>query len=325
MGEKVLCSIPVPRPFHLGTMVLSHGWVDLEPFRWDRERKALEAVIRTGASKAFALRIASEGNNRPGQRLVVEKLAGPRPAARDRAVLEAKVRRCFRLDEDFTPFQARCRTTPGLEWVADYGLGPFLRNPDLFEEFAKMLLTTNISWAGTKLLNRLLLEHLGDPVGSRRRDRAPFRAFPTAQAVARRSERFLREKLRVGYRAPFLKDLARRFARGDVKEGMLFDPARSTEDLAKFLSSLHGFGPYAVNSLLITLGRYEHLILDSWTRKTVARIHFRGGPVSDRMLREHYAPWGPWAGLALWFECAYHTWFRDELEGRGRGVVVGAG
>ena len=317
--------IPVRRPFHLGYMALSHGWVELEPFRWDRDEACLYTVIRTGGEKAFALRISSEGDNRPGQRLRVEKAAGPRATEKDRARIEEKVRWCLRLDEDFTPFQERCRRTPGLEWVARYGLGPFLRNPDLFEEFAKMLLTTNISWAGTKLLNRLLLDHLGDPVGGRRGRPAPFRAFPTARKAARATERTLREKLRLGYRAPYFKDLARRFARGEVDEAALLDPALPAEELARVLSSFKGFGPYAVSSLLITFGRYEHLILDAWTRKTAARIHFRGRDVPERTLREHYASWGRWAGLALWFECAFHTWFKDELEGRGRGVVTGAG
>ena len=175
------------------------------------------------------------------------------------------------------------------------------------------------------LLNRLLLDHLGMPVGGRRKGKAPFRAFPTAGKTARVSERTLREKVRLGYRAPFLKDLARRFARGEADEAALRDPTLPTEELAGMLSSFKGFGPYAVSSLLITFSRYEHLILDAWTRKTAAKLHFQGRDVPERALREHYAPWGRWAGLALWFECAYHTWFRDELEGRGQGVVVGAG
>jgi 3-methyladenine DNA glycosylase/8-oxoguanine DNA glycosylase len=313
MNENVLLRIPVPNPFNLRYLASSHGWVDLPPFQWEGE--GLRAVVRTVNDKAFALGIESFRNGRPGQRLVVKKIAGPRLSNRDVDLLREKIRWCFRLDVDFTSFQERCAGTRHLKWVKRYGLGPFLRNTDLFEEFAKVLITTNINWAGTKNINKNLLEHLGDPVGN-------ARAFPTARRVAGTTEAFLRDKVRLGYRAPYLLELAEGFASGTIDAQSFDDPVRPREELVKAFRELKGFGPYAVNSLLITFNRFEELILDSWIRRMVYQRHFKGRKVKDASIRKVYAGWGEWAALACWFECAYDTWFKDELKGKGRGVQV---
>jgi 3-methyladenine DNA glycosylase/8-oxoguanine DNA glycosylase len=231
----------------------------------------------------------------------------------DAASLERTIRWMFRLDEDFTPFQARCRRTRHLTWVARYGLGAFLRNADLFEDFIKILLTTNVSWAGTRLMNCKLIEHLGRPVEPAGGFDPPLRAFPDPGDVASATESFLRRKVRVGYRAPYLIEFAGKVASGALRLEDFLDPDLSSEDLARKLSSLKGFGPYAVSALFLTLGRYDRLILDSWTRKKSAERHFKSGRATDRSLRRVYEPWGSWKTLACWFECAYDTWYKDEL------------
>lgn len=317
MKKNPILNIPVRKPFHLGYMTFSHGFIDLPPFAWDKEGYCLDTVVRTKGEKAFALRVESEKDNRRGQKLRLFKAAGPRPDKSDLKILEERIRWSLRLDEDFAPFRALCGKSKELKWVKKYGLGAFLRCPDLFEEFTKVLITTNINWAGTKNLNRLLLAHLGQPLGN------GSVAFPPAQKVASCTERYLREKIRLGYRAPYLKELAKRFAGGKVDADAFMNPDRPLKDLMKELGSFKGFGPYAVNTLLITFGRYELVILDSWIRRKVAERYFKGRRVDDARIRRLYSDkWGKWAGLGCWFECIYDSWFKDELRGQGRGFVV---
>jgi len=76
---------------------------------------------------------------------------------------------------------------------------------------------------------------------------------------------------------------------------------------------LKGFGPYAVNSLLMSLGRYERLVIDSWIRKTVAKRHFKSPRVTDRSIERFFAPWGDWRALACWFDCAHESWMRNDI------------
>jgi len=315
--SRTILEIPVPHPFDFRLMIFSHGWAYLDPFRWEAETRSLIAVLKTAPGWPFGVRISSRGDNAPGQRLCVDKAAGGRMVRKDTASLEQTIRWMFRLDEDFTPFQARCRQDPALDWVARYGLGAFLRNGDLFEDFVKVLLTTNVSWAGTRLMNQKLIEHLGRPVEPAGGFDPPLRAFPDPEDVAAATESFLRKKIRVGYRAPFLIEFAQSVASGALRLAAFDDPGLSSEDLALELSKLKGFGPYAVSALFLTLGRYDRLILDSWTRKKSAERHFKSGRATDRSIRRVYEQWGPWKTLACWFECAYDTWYKDELTAGG--------
>jgi N-glycosylase/DNA lyase len=128
------------------------------------------------------------------------------------------------------------------------------------------------------------------------------RTFPDAAAMAARPERFYRDEVRAGYRAPFLAALARGAASGALDlEGLRASPL-PTGALAARISALAGFGPYATEHLLRLLGRHEHLALDSWTRAKLAELRGRRRVPSDRTLLRWFAPYGPWAGLAMWLE-----------------------
>jgi len=316
-SPKPLFSIPLSTPFNLRLMLLSHGWYELEPFRWDDNARTLLAVLETHPGRVYAVTIAGAARDpaQPGlcRELAVFKAAGDRVTARDTAALERRVRWIFRLEEDLTGFQSLCAADPSLEWVQGHGLGAFLRNGTLFEEFVKVLLTTNVNWAGTRSMNGKLIEHLGRPVTGGSGFDPPLRAFPDPQAIAAVSEEFLREKVRVGYRAPFLLELAKSVASGSLSLDEFLDPTRRTEDLAKSIGRLKGFGPYAVSALLQTAGRYDRLILDSWIRKKAAQRYFDADRVPDSSIEAAYRKWGRWKALACWFECAYDTWLKEQL------------
>jgi len=319
---RPLLEIPVTRPFDFRLMIFSHGWVDLAPFDWDPDRAALTAVIKTWGTKAFGVTITAVRDNARGQFLRIDKVAGGRHGKRDVDILRKKIDWMFRLDEDFVPFQRRCARAKGLRWVKRLGLGAFLRNGDLFEEFVKVLLTTNVNWAGTQSMNTKLIHHFGTPLEGGRGAAASLRAFPGPEAIAASTEAALRQKARVGYRAPFLLEFAGAVASGALDLERFAGSDLDSDALAKELGRLKGFGPYAVSALLLTLGRYDRLILDSWIRKKTAERYFDGKKVPDSAINEVYAPWGEWKTLACWFECAYDTWFKDELNKGGQKTKV---
>jgi 3-methyladenine DNA glycosylase/8-oxoguanine DNA glycosylase len=324
-----ILEIPVKHPFNFRLMLFSHGWVDLEPFHWDAEKRTLSTVLGTGQGRAFALTVTCRNEHLPGQCLCVTRDGGPRMSRRDLAAIGEKIRWMFRLDEDFSPFRRRCARTKGLRWVNRFGLGSFLRNGDLFEEFVKILFTTNVNWAGTKLMTAKLIEHLGKPVGGAGADGARH-AFPGAAEIAGVSDAFLRDKVRVGYRAPYLLELAEAVASGSLCLEEFLDNNVPSGELAKKLAGLKGFGPYAVSALMQTLGRYDRLILDSWIRRVAAVRHFdheKAGTfdhkkISDDAINGVYAKWGDWKALACWFECAYDTWFKDDLKEESKRAKV---
>jgi N-glycosylase/DNA lyase len=99
--------------------------------------------------------------------------------------------------------------------------------------------------------------------------------------------RFYRERVRAGYRAPYLRDLARRVADGKL-DLEAWETATSAEIRERVLG-LRGMGPYVADQLLRLLGHFEGLGLDSWCRAEYARRYHAGRRVSDRTIARRYA------------------------------------
>lgn len=299
-----------PVPFDLVLTVESHGWYDLPPWRWDREARTLGRPLRLSTGRAvFAEVTPVAGGDAAGAHgLAFRTRSAGRLSGAEAREAQAAMAAALALDEDLTPFRARVaeleavraagrgRDLPDLRWVLARGAGRMLRSPTVFEDAVKTLCTTNCTWAVTRGMVTRLCERLGEP--------APLETwtFPTPAAMAAQPERFYREGIRAGYRAPFLQALARGAADGTLDLERLRTAPEPTEDLAREIRALDGFGPYATEHLLRLLGRHGHLALDSWNRKKLARLRGKRRPPSDRTLKRWYARYGEWAGLAMWLE-----------------------
>jgi 3-methyladenine DNA glycosylase/8-oxoguanine DNA glycosylase len=65
------------------------------------------------------------------------------------------------------------------------------------------------------------------------------------------------------------------------------------------LLALPGVGPYAAAHVMMLLGRYSRLILDSWTRPTYVRVSGKRSATDAAIIRR-FRRYGPFAGLAFW-------------------------
>ncbi|MBV9047782.1 MAG: hypothetical protein JOY58_05915, partial [Solirubrobacterales bacterium] len=153
---------------------------------------------------------------------------------------------------------------------------------------------------------RALVGHLGTAVAGT----PDLRAFPTAEAMAAADEGFYRDAARAGYRGAYLRTLA-----GDVAEGRLDveafdDPALSDEEVAEQLLGIAGVGPYAAAHMMMLLGRYRRLILDSWTRPKYRRVSGRSR-ITDKGIERAFRRYREFAGLAFWLTLT-EDWLRQE-------------
>ena len=99
--------------------------------------------------------------------------------------------------------------------------------------------------------------------------------------LAQADERFYRDVVRAGYRGPYLRKLAVDVTDGRLDLEALSDPSLADAEVAERLLAIDGVGPYAMAHVMMLLGRYRRLILDSWTRPTYRRL--TGRPrVSER-------------------------------------------
>src|SRR5437660_5187445 len=130
----------------------------------------------------------------------------------------------LRLDDDMAGFYGAMSTETEFSWIPLQGAGRLLRSPTVFEDLVKMICTTNCSWALTETMVTRLVNNLGEAAPDGRK------AFPTAAAMAKVSEKFYRDEIRSGYRAPYLKELAERVASGSLDVEAWLHSERPTAD-----------------------------------------------------------------------------------------------
>lgn len=273
--------VSTPPGFQLDTTAHSHGWYDLPPFGY--ADGILRRVLRIGG-RAHDAAIEAHSS---GLRVTVTPEA-------PRAAVEAQVRAMLRLDEDLSAFYDLADADPKVAWARRRGAGRLLRAPTVFEDVIKMLLTTNCSWSLTRVMVGRLVEKLGEPSPS------GARAFPTPEAMAKKTEKFYRDQIRSGYRAPHLMKIARDQASGRIDlESLRSEP--DAEKLHDTLLELPGIGPYAADNLLRLLGGYGYLGLDSWCRARLKKLYPRARD-PDKLAERLYKPYGHWRGLAMWLD-----------------------
>ncbi len=289
-------TLPAKPPFDFQAVVHSHGWAQLAPNVWDADTATLWRPDRLATGRVVALTFSAT----PGGLSV--DVAG-RLTKRESAEIADRARYMFNLDADYSAFYALARTEPRLAQVEARAQGRLLRSTTFWEDVVRTLLTTNIQWSGTRRLTAALVRRFGAPLSSDKLEGAARprpRAFPTPEALAHTRETTLRG-LGLGYRAPYLLDLARRVASGRVDLAALQDPDRPTEALRRDLRALPGIGPYAANTLLNCLGRHEHIGVDTEAVAAVSRHFFAGRKVGAAEINAVFDKWGRYKALAFWF------------------------
>ena len=177
-----------------------------------------------------------------------------------------------------------------------------LRSPTVFEDVVKMICTTNCSWALTEIMVKNLCTILGQSVNG-----AGF-TFPSAEAIADTNEKFLRIKIRAGYRSPYLLELSRRIVKKEIDIEIWRHSNVPTVELFDEVRSVKGIGPYAAGNILKLLGRYDYLGIDSWCRKKFSESFKNGRSVSDKVIERHYHSLDKWRGLFFWMDVTKH-WY----------------
>lgn len=280
-------------PFNFTSVINSHGWRQLAPFSYDENTHTLSYVLRLSNGRVIELHLRDAAD---GVSVETEKLE----KAERREVAE-NVTWMFGLDMDFSLFYTASRAEPKLARAKKLAHGRVLRSPTLFEDVIKTILTTNTLWAATKNMTSKLVNELGAPLAPGT-DEAPLkRAFPTPEAIAASSPEFLKEKIRVGYRAPAIHQLAVRVASGKFDLESLKTSELPTLELRKELLTLNGVGPYAAANLLMLLGRHDFIPIDSYALKMVSNEWYRGEPITPKDVEKRFEQWGEFKGLAFWF------------------------
>ena len=271
--------------------IMSHGVADLPPNRIDEESRTLETTVAVPRGRPQTVIVREER----GGKAALTASAGKR----SEAVLDG-VRHMLRIDEDLSEFYALAAEDPNLAWVTE-GAGRLMRSQTVYEDVVKTICTTNTAWSGTVRMVSGIVEHLGEPALGAPSE-GPFgHAFPSPAAMAAAPESFYRDVARTGYRGAYLRSLAESVALGeiDLEELATADPDDLPDDeVAARLLALPGVGPYAAAHIMMLIGRYSRLVLDSWTRPTYASLN--GRKAKDAAIERRFRRYGRYSGLAFW-------------------------
>ena len=239
MTEAIL---ELPWPVDLALTVASHGWVHLEPWRWQPETGTLSHPERiAGVPGTIAL------SQREPAVLVAtwDGFAGVDPAE--------ILRRAARwVSTDWDP--AAAVAALGADFAEEAALiarggGRILRCSTFYEDFVKTVLTVNTSWSGTC---RMVAALVAEPGGG---------VFPEPAAILDYGEERLRHIAKLGFRAPVVAAATRRLLDDDAID------AEGNGDTAlldhDYLVSLKGIGPYAAAHCRMLLQDFSRIPVDS--------------------------------------------------------------
>ena len=292
--------LPARPPFNFLSVVRSHGWFQLAPFHFDEQTNTLHYILQLSSGRAVGLKLREAAK---GVNVEAERLNSP-----EKKEVTNKVTWMFGLDMDFSAFYAATHAEPKLARAKKQSLGRLLRAPTLFEDVVKTILTTNTLWATTRNMSRNLVNEFGQslsPVGrvapNDNEGHTETKAFPTPEAIAASTPDFIKEKIRVGYRAPALHQLAVRVASGQFDLESLKTSNLPTLELRKELMKINGVGPYAAANLLMILGRSDFIPIDSSALSAVSHEWYKGKLITARQVEKRFERWGEFKGLAFWF------------------------
>jgi N-glycosylase/DNA lyase len=276
-GEILL---PLASPIDLALTVASHGWAHLAPWRWDPEAGVLARHERIdGRLGTIAVAQRDLG-------AVVIHVDGF--ITTDHDAIRGRVLRW--LSADWEPSEA-LTVLGGDGALIGRGGGRILRCSTFYEDFVKTVLTINTSWSSTCRMAAALVAEPGD--GS----------FPGPEAVLDYGEQRLRERARLGFRAPTVIGTTRQMLNDGVMDAT--GEGRPEQLGHDYLIGLKGIGPYAAAHCRLLLHDFTRIPVDS---SVVAYLRERHDcdPAAFATSR---AAWGSY--LALGYKLAR---LREKLE-----------
>jgi len=285
----VTFTLTAPPSFNLPAVVRSHGWIQMTPFSETADH-GLGYTIRLAGGSILRFEVGADGDG-----LRVDTSCPLTPA--EQAELGQSIRWMLGLELDFSEFYPLASQEPRLLKMVERKAGRVLRSPTLFEDVMRTMLTTNTLWKHTLRMCRELTTRYGEALPSE----PGQHAFPTPEKLSQVGEPALRQQCRMGYRAPYVHQLSLRIASGELDLEALKASSLPTPELRKELMGIKGVGGYAAANLLMLLGRYDYVPVDSWALKVVSNEFFGGEKVSPRQVQSVFEKWGKWQGLVYWF------------------------
>lgn len=258
--------LPVRPPYQL-RRTLACGQV----FRW-----RIDATGGTGvfSGRRIQLRETAEG-------IIAEGLVNDYDALR--------IRRYLGLDEPLAAIESTLAQDSVLRRMLPHTSGIAIMRQDPWECLVSFVVSAFNNIPKIELSLDLMAQRFGQQIAD------GAWAFPDPHRIAQARMDELRG-CALGYRAPYIKALARRIVSGEVKLDAL--ERLSYQEARILLLRLPGVGEKVADCvLLFGYGKVEAFPVDVWVKRAVERWYFRGRRATERKTREFARRrFGPLAG-----------------------------
>lgn len=212
---------------------------------------------------------------------------------------ERLLRHMFSTDVDLSGFYQHVADDVHLEPIIHRLTGlRMVREPDLFESFAKTIISQQVNMAFAGTLTTRLIERAGDLLAI---DGEQWPVFPTPEQVANLTYDDLRARQFSQRKAEYVIDLARLIVNGELQLERLWH--LSDEEVMSELTRLRGVGRWTVECLLLFgMGRPNLLpAADIGLRNAVRRAYGLDHQPTEAEVREIGAPWSPWSSYVTFY------------------------
>jgi 3-methyladenine DNA glycosylase/8-oxoguanine DNA glycosylase len=289
--------IEIPLKINPVFSVLSHGWSVLSPYHLTESDFDWCVALPSGETSVVSVKTYTRPNK------IAVAIHTQRPLFKsDIQFIRNSLIRMFRNDEDFSEFWSLAKKHPLLKKCVRLRAGSFLRCNTVFEDLIKTLCTTNTHWRNTKTMIETLCQSFGQPcyISGNPKSILIGHSFPTPTRIANASAEELKA-IGLGYRASYVKELAENIVLGSIDLENLRTDLDSV-NLRNMLLSIRGIGPYAANHMLMLLGRYDFVPVDSDVRSYLKIPSTWKQSKTEKVVDIKYREWGKFKFLAYKIE-----------------------
>jgi 3-methyladenine DNA glycosylase/8-oxoguanine DNA glycosylase len=241
-AERGEARLALAWPIDLELTVASHGWVHLEPWRWDAQTGTLSHTERIGGQ------IGTIGLRQSDLTTLTVSWSGFPDATRGEILGRAARWVSAEWDPAADLAALAARFADEVELIARGG-GRLLRCSTFYEDFIKTVLTVNTSWSGTCRMSAALV---AEPGGG---------AFPVPEMLIDYGEERLRGIAKLGFRAPVVVTATRRMLDDGVIDAAGHGRGERLDH--DYLVGLKGIGPYAAAHCRMLLQDFSRIPVDS--------------------------------------------------------------
>jgi len=255
--------------------VTAHGWAKLAPWTWDIQNNELSRPERLETGRIVLIKVSQPDTQSFNLQIDAHSLE-----QKERENLESTVRRWLSLDWDSrSAIETAKNIDPRVSQFIKQGGGRFLRSSTFYEDFVKTVCTVNANWGFTIRMVSSLVNLIGEGL------------FPTPIQVIEKGKEFLRQEVRLGFRARVLAELSRQLFDQRIVDcqGNLINTNLNFE----YLIRLRGIGQYSASHLMMLCHDFGRIPIDSEViRYCKEHYHIESGEIDT-----FFEKWGEYRFL----------------------------